>query len=68
MDLTRRQRRAQIDRLRRLETRLFYDPLAIADQKARQSLQESELVSRDTQESCVVMSRRLKCRIKRQCS
>ena len=68
MDLTRRQRRAQIDRLRRLETRLYCDPLAIADQKARQSLQESELVSRDTQESCVVMSRRLKCRIKRQCS
>ena len=30
MDLTRRQRRAQIDRLRRLETRLYYDPLAIA--------------------------------------
>ena len=67
MDLTRRQRRAQIDRLRRLEIRLYCDPLAIADQKARQS-QESELVSRDTQESCVVMSRRLNCRIKRQCS
>ena len=68
MDLTRRQRRAQIDRLRRLETRLYYDPLAIADEKTRQSLQESELGSRDTQENCAVMSRRLKCRIKRQCS
>ena len=31
-------------------------------------VQESELGSRDTQENCVVMSRRLKCRIKRQCS
>ena len=67
MDLTRRQRRAQIDRLRRLETRLCYDPSAIAE-KTRQSLQESELGSRDTQDNCVVMSRRLKCRIKRQCS
>ena len=66
MDLTRRQRRAQIDRLRRLETRLYYDPSVIADEKTRQSLQESELGSRDTQENCVVMSRRLKCRIKRQ--
>ena len=68
MDLTRRQRRAQIDRLRRLETRLYYDPSAVADEKTRQSLQESELGSRDTRENCVVMSRRLKCRIKRQCS
>ena len=68
MDLTRRQRRAQIDRLRRLETRLYYDPSAIADEKIRQSLQESELGSRDTQDNCVVMSRRLKCRVKKQCS
>ena len=68
MSLTRRQRRAQIDRLRRLETRLYYDPLAIADQKTRQNLQESEQVSRATLESCVVMSRRLKRRIQRQCS
>ena len=68
MNLTRRQRRAQIDRLRRFETRLYYDPLAIADQKTRQNLQESELVSRAMHESCVVMSRRLKCRIKKQCS
>ena len=37
MDLTRRQRRAQIDRLRRLETRLYYDLFAIADEKTRQS-------------------------------
>ena len=68
MDLTRRQRRAQIDRLRRLETRLYYDPSAIADEKTRRTLQESELMVCATQENCVVMSRRLKCRIKRQCS
>ena len=68
MDLTRRQRRAQIDRLRRLETRLYYDPSVIADEKTRRSLQESELMSCAAQENCVVMSRRLKCRIKRQCS
>ena len=62
MDLTRRQRRAQIDRSRRLETRLYYDPSAIADEKTRRSLQESGLMVCATQENCVVMSRRLKCR------
>ena len=63
MDLTRRQRRAQIDRLRRLETRLYYDPSPIADEKTRRSLRESELMVCATQENCV----RLKCRIKKQC-
>ena len=67
IDLTRRQRRAQIDRLHRLETRLYYDPFAIADEKTRQILQESELGFRDTLENCVVILRRLKCLFKRQC-